>query len=322
MATASRQAGDRLDHPALLYADPDELLEAMVPYVTDGLDRGEVVLVAARGDNLAALRWASGPRAARVRWLDSDRWHPHPGSRLRAFHELVSNGRGSGATRFRLAGEPLWPPGQPELAREWQRYESALNAVLAPFPVSLLCLYDAARLDGSVLNSACRTHPRVRRRDGERACGEFEPPQEFLRRSNPELAQPPPWAARLPAAGDPADARRFVREQALGAGVPPERAADLCVAANEVVTNALVHGGGAATLLAWTHDGRFVCQIEDAGRGIPDPLAGYRPPAGEATGGYGLWLARQLVDLLQIGPRPTGLPGTAVRLQTARTAPR
>jgi hypothetical protein len=41
----------------------------------------------------------------------------------------------------RLAGEPVWPTGPPELIREWQRYESALNAVLAPFPDTTVRLH-------------------------------------------------------------------------------------------------------------------------------------------------------------------------------------
>ena len=51
-----------LDHPALLYVDEDDFLESMVPYVLTGLDKGEAVFVAARGDNVAALRAALSPR--------------------------------------------------------------------------------------------------------------------------------------------------------------------------------------------------------------------------------------------------------------------
>jgi anti-sigma regulatory factor (Ser/Thr protein kinase) len=110
-------------------------------------------------------------------------------------------------------------------------------------------------------------------------------------------------------------ARAFLRDRALRAGVRAERAVDLCYAVNEVLTNALVHGSTPA-VSAWLDDGRFVCQIEDRGHGIVDPLAGYLPPATDAVRGRGLWLARQLVDLLQIVP---GRLGTTVRLQVRRS---
>jgi hypothetical protein len=41
-----------------------------------------------------------------------------------------------------------------------------------------------------------------------------------------------------------------------------------------------------------TVDGRFVCEITDAGDGFDDPAAGYLAP--RAGRGSGLWIARQL----------------------------
>jgi hypothetical protein len=46
--------------------------------------------------SVAALRQPRRPSdaawrcAAAVQWADTQRWHPHPGTRLRAFHELVA----------------------------------------------------------------------------------------------------------------------------------------------------------------------------------------------------------------------------------------
>jgi anti-sigma regulatory factor (Ser/Thr protein kinase) len=306
---------DGLEHPALLYTGREDLLGPMVPFVAAGVDNREFVFVAARADNLTALRTELGSRAGAVRWADTDRWHPYPGTRLRAFHELVTDALGAGATSVRLVGEPLWPPEPPELVREWQRYESAINAVLAPFPVTFVCLYDAASLDASAVDTAHRTHPSIYRNGAQETSGEFEAPERFLRRWNPGLPPPPPRAAQPPDLGDLAAVRRFLITQALVAGVRPSRAMDLGIAASEALTNAMVHGNGATAVYVWTDDGRFVCQIEDHGDGVADPLAGYRPPARGATTGRGLWLIRQLVDLFQIVP---GSPGTSVRLHMRR----
>ena len=299
-----------LEHPALLYRSLEDFLEVMVPYVRAGIDNEETVFVAARGDYLPALRAGLNDRAEAAQFADTFDWHPHPASRLRAFHEFVSDELEAGAERIRLAGEPVWRSEPPEFTREWQRYESVLNDVLAPFPIRLMCLYDLSRLHPSILDGALRTHPTIHRGGTQGASDDFEEPEEFLRRRNPPPPTPPAHAASMPNVPDTHRSRRFLSETALRAGIPPDRAADLNVAANEVLTNALVHGGG-ASMWAWTEGGRFVCHIEDRGIGISDPLAGYKPPSEHVSNGRGLWIARQLVDLLQIVPGPTG---TVVRL--------
>jgi MEDS: MEthanogen/methylotroph, DcmR Sensory domain len=299
------RAGTGLEHPALLYASRQDFLETMVPFVADGIDDHEFVFVAARADNLAALVTELGERAASALWADTEQWHPHPATRLRAFHELVTDQLDAGATRLRLVGEPVWPSGPPELVREWQRYESVLNSVLAPFPVSLMCLYDTARLDPDVVEVASRTHPVVRRSGTQRPSGRFEDPERFLSRWNPEPPPPPRSAARLAPVTDLPTARRFLSQQAIRAGLRPARVGDLCTAANEVLTESLVHKAAAA-LWTWSEAGHFVCHIEARGHDLANPLSGYQPPE-DGTAGSGWWLARQLVDLLQVVPSPSGI---------------
>lgn len=292
----------RLAHPALLYADAGEFVEGMVPFLRAGIENDETVFVAARADYLDAVRDELGADAVAARWADTRIWHPHHASRLRAFYELIS-GSPEG-TRFRLVGEPIWPE-HPEHVREWQRYESALNAILAPFAVSLLCLYDASALEPSVLETARRTHPWVEIGRIGSASDTFEEPGAFLRRWSAEPTAPPVPAEVVDRNDDLARARGHILDRAIAAGVDPGTAVALSIAANEVLTNALVHGGGEARLSIWAEDGRFICQVEDAGVGIEDPIAGYRPPGG-GIGGRGLWLARQLVDLMEILPSERG----------------
>ena len=93
--------------------------------------------------------------------------------------------------------------------------------------------------------------------------------------------------------------------------MPPTRVDDLVMATTEVLANAIVHGGGDIVIRVWQETGSFVCQVEDEGPGVADAFAGYHPPGEAAEEGRGLWLARQLVDLLQIVPGPDG---TTVRL--------
>jgi anti-sigma regulatory factor (Ser/Thr protein kinase) len=310
-STAAMEAHPGLEHPALLYDGTDGFLASMVPYVTDGLEADDVVFVTARSDNLRALRAEVGPEADRARWADTQEWHPHTGTRLRAFHDLVTGELAAGATGIRLAGEAVWPDGPPELVREWQRYESVLNHVLGPFPVTLVCLYDAKSLDPAILDVARVTHPAVRNGGGDRASPGFERPEEFLGRWNADLDPPPSWAIRMPDFVDFAEARRFVFDQAVRAGLPTERAREVCLAANEAITNAFVHGGGLVGVWTWVDAERFICQVQDHGPGVSDPLAGYRPPTERSQSGRGLWISRQIVDLVQVVP---GVGGTTVRL--------
>jgi anti-sigma regulatory factor (Ser/Thr protein kinase) len=111
---------------------------------------------------------------------------------------------------------------------------------------------------------------------------------------------------------DPANARAFVAERAARAGLSPGRRFDLQLAVTELLANALVHGGGKATVRVWVATGYLHCQVDDEGPGIADALAGYRPPGAAAGDGRGLWLARQVVDLLQID---STAKGAAVRVR-------
>src|SRR5438045_3390307 len=156
-----RGSAQRMEHPALLYEDRHDFLEYMVPFVRQGIDAEEPVFVAVDADPLSALQAEIDLDAPGVTLVDTREWHPNPSTRLRAFHEFVTDELRDGASAVRLAGAPVWPSGDSALEREWQRYESVLNEVLAPFPVTLVCTYDLGRLDPSIAAVARRTHPVV-----------------------------------------------------------------------------------------------------------------------------------------------------------------
>jgi anti-sigma regulatory factor (Ser/Thr protein kinase) len=105
------------------------------------------------------------------------------------------------------------------------------------------------------------------------------------------------------------DVRRSVSSYAEGS-LGKARTDDLVLAVNELATNSIRHGGGVGTLRIWTEPGVLVCEIQDAGH-IADPDAGITPPTPDQPSGRGLWVVRQLVDLMQIRSTPTG---TVVRV--------
>ncbi len=125
---------------------------------------------------------------------------------------------------------------------------------------------------------------------------------------------PAPVAERPLEPADLRTLRRFVAAEAAQAGVARERIADVTVAAHEVAANACMHGGGDAVMRVWAESDCFCCEVADHGGGMHDPLAGLLAPPVTQASGRGLWLARQLCDLVQLR---TGGAGTTVRLQVA-----
>jgi anti-sigma regulatory factor (Ser/Thr protein kinase) len=115
-----------------------------------------------------------------------------------------------------------------------------------------------------------------------------------------------------------ADVRHFAAAEARAARLPAERVDDLTLAVSELMANTIEHGGGHGTLAIWLEGSYLVCQVSDAGH-LTNPMAGRVPvPPHEATGGRGLVMVNQLVDLVRVH---TGPGSTTTRLYVNRGAP-
>jgi anti-sigma regulatory factor (Ser/Thr protein kinase) len=99
--------------------------------------------------------------------------------------------------------------------------------------------------------------------------------------------------------------RALVDEHARRAGVSEARAGDLVLAVHEVASNSVRHGGGEGVMRLWHEGDTVICEIRDRGR-LDEPLAGRSRPELDAAGGWGLWLANQLCDLVQLRTAPGG----------------
>ena len=106
----------------------------------------------------------------------------------------------------------------------------------------------------------------------------------------------------------------LVRDLGETARLDAARVADLVLAADEVASNSVCHGGGRGILRIWLDPEAVVCDVRDAGR-LDDPMVGRRRPRPEQAGGRGLWMANQLCELLQIR---SSRAGTIVRLHVER----
>ncbi len=293
-----------LSHQAFLYGSPDDFVASMAPFARAGLERGDTVFAATRQPNVDALREELGSDADRMRLEDTGEWMTRPYERLQAFNRMVADlSPGGGLSAM---GEPVWD-GSPAVVRQWARYESIVNLALARAPMSFVCLYDSSSLPDEILGYAVATHPeRVEAGGAPVPCPHFVAPERFV--AGP---QPAPPADAVDLALDVPTLRRLLTDYGRELAVPNERVEDLVLAASEVAANALRHGGDEARATVWSEDDEIVCQVSDGGDWAPHPLAGWLPPAQGAVSGWGLPIARQLCDAVDI---VAGESGTTVSL--------
>lgn len=108
-----------------------------------------------------------------------------------------------------------------------------------------------------------------------------------------------------------ADVRAAIRGIAEAGGFV-DRAGDLVLALDEVIANAQEHGSPPIRVNCWV-DGRVVVEVSDVGDGFDRARVwGTHPPEPYGTRGRGLWIARQLTDLVVI---ETSAEGTTVRIE-------
>src|SRR5690242_21960814 len=74
--------------------------------------------------------------------------------------------------------------------------------------------------------------------------------------------------------------RSAVAAHADRLGLPADRIPELVLVAHELAGNAVRHGGGSGRLRMWRDGRSIVCEVSDAGPGLPEPpAADYgRPP--------------------------------------------
>lgn len=290
--------GAKLAHQAFLYDGAAQFAEAMAPLVRDGVERGDKVLVAAKRASTDALRKELGGAGAAVELHDTLEWHPRPVHRLMAVQRALAELPGD--SQLLALGEPVWT-GSAAVRREWARYESTINVALADAPLRFICLYDRSELPESILGQGLETHPEVVEGSVACPCATFEPPADFVRELDAGGRAGPGYEQYdIPFAGDHHAFRSLLAGLAIECGMNADRAEELVLAANEVVTNSVLHGAPPIAARCWVADGDFVCEVCDGGPGVADPFAGWTLPEPGASGGWGLTLARRICDALEV----------------------
>lgn len=294
---------DRFVHSALFHQDDSEYVAGLVPFIADGLARGEPVAVAVPGDRLAVLCGALGPLARRVRMLDMTEAGRNPGRIIPAVLRRFADRHPD--RHVRMVGEPMWPGRSDREYPACMQHEALTNLSFTGRNVTIVCPYDTQRLAPHVLTDAHATHPLVWERDACEPSADYAPERVIATYNRPLPAPPdaPQWMVR--AEVDLATARRFVSAHAEQLGLARDRIADLALMVNELATNSLVHTGGGCRVRIWREGEDIVCAVADRGH-ITDPLAGRRPSLPGQFGGRGLLLVNQFADLVRMHTTPEG----------------
>lgn len=301
----------RFEHEAVLYRDQADYAVQVGRFVSSRVARGSPVLVAVPARQRDWL-WDVVDHGGGPDWqmVDMSDLGANPARIIPAVRAFFDAHAGEPLS---VVGESAWT-GSPEQLGEMMVHEALVNVAFAGEAATFLCPYDTGRLPEQVLDQAARTHPLIRRDGQQRISEQYTDPGTRWVQAG-QLDRAPARAAVMQFdMGTLLAARRLVCQAATRAGLSGERTDELTLAVWEIATNSVYHAGGTGTLSCWTDPTAVLCQITDTGH-LSDPLAGRRRPAGLATSGWGLYLANQLVDLLQIS---TGPQGTTTRLRVDR----
>ncbi|MDD7965991.1 sensor histidine kinase [Actinomycetospora lemnae] len=310
-----RRAGaSGFEHAALFHDDDAGFVSGVVDHVRAGLEADEAVVIALPAEDLGPIRDALGADAGAVVLQDVRRLGRNPARLVPALHEFVD---GHPGRRTRVVGQGLWAGRPADERAAYLQHDALTNLAFAERPVTMLCPYDTRRLDADTVADARAAHPLLVEDGVPVENATYGDPLKLAEAVLGALPEPPELGETLVfgAPDGPRAVRRAVAEHAAGAGLAPERVADLCLAVHEVAVNTVVHTVGRGILSLWHTEDRVVAEVEDGGW-IEDPLVGRYPPGPEDGRGYGLFLTHRLCDLVRVSSSRDG--GTTVRMTMYR----
>jgi hypothetical protein len=309
-------------HEALLYRGLPGFLDAVVPFIRDGIDRGQPVLVAVIAPRIEALRAALGTEADQVHFVDMAELGSNPARIIPAWREFVElhcaidpNGSGNlSGSPIRGVGEPVWAGRRHSEIEECQFHEALLNLAISPdTPLWLLCPYDADALDVDLIDEAYRSHPAIIEPDIYRGSTTYGGAYHVGSLFGLELPPPTGPVRNLVVTGD--DGHRvadWVRRWAEASGLSGQRSGRLATAMRTITQVSVSRPGQSEVLQLWQDCSTLIYQIHDPGH-VQDPMIGRRPEDQDTPRGRALRIANELCDLVQVRSGPGG---TTVRVHT------
>jgi DcmR-like sensory protein len=296
-------------HEAFLWRGHDDFVQQLVPFVRDGIEAGEAVMVAVTPEHIAWIRNELGPSAAQVHFVDMTELGRNPARIIPAWQQFLDEWSGDGRPA-RGIGEPIWVGRRPEEVVECQLHEALLNLAVDPeLPFWLVCPYDAEHLGEDVLAEAGRSHPAIA------TSGSYQGSPGYRGHSHAEAmfsATLPPVGGRLTGTAtswsDAVAAADHVILQAAAADLWSHKVVALAEAVRELAGDSLSRGAAEAVVRLWDEPDVVVCEVADT-TVTGNLLAGRQAPL--PPGQDALWQANQLCDLVQVRSDDHG---TTVRL--------
>jgi transcriptional regulator with XRE-family HTH domain len=169
-----------LEHQVLLYESDQEFVDAVVPFVCEGIERAEAVQVVTTATRIEPVRERLGADAERVEFADRTGWYTDSGSAIRDLTDFIDAKLEAGAPWVRFVGDPDWAGDSDADAGLWIRYESLVNLVFANSPANLLCTYDIRSIAPEIVRQARLTHPHTVEADGIASNPDYADPRGFV----------------------------------------------------------------------------------------------------------------------------------------------
>jgi len=304
-------------HAAAVYDSDRDLSTRVLTFVMDGLARREKVVLIVPQRTSEILGSALGSGAMMVQWGLPGLSYDHLGRAAETIRNYLADRRAAGEpTRLLTENDVDGGLRGPGRLAGYLRSEAAADGLYGSHGFPWLCLYDRRRYSPGVLADVERVHPHVL---GQR--GETAPNQDYVNPATYLAAHPGPVSVvpaevpldlELADLNDLGELRRQAGQAARGLGLDPAETRVAEVAAGEVIANAFRHGSPPGRLRVWRDADAVLIRVDSAGPGPAVAVSGFSPPDLAAGSGAGLWVARQIADVVHVETRRDG---TSIELQ-------
>jgi len=279
-------------HVALFYDDPDAVATQMADTIEHERRTGAAVLLSLPETLAAAVSERIGVDD-RVTFLSSSDRYARPVTAMQALWNFTNASLADGATRVHSIGQISFD-GSPT-DDDWHWYERAANDVFADVPLTATCLFDTTSISPDTIACAHATHAEhIGQVDTSVRCD--------VERLLPRPVELPRRDADLSLDGVTRSGAARHALEFLGDDLAPDILERARLIVSELVTNAIVHGGGWADIRYWHEPNAVFMEVADDGAGVTDPFAALRPPAFPARG-IGLWASQIEATRLHIAER-------------------
>jgi anti-sigma regulatory factor (Ser/Thr protein kinase) len=302
-------------HTALIINSDFDLPSVLGPELHRSAEIYDEVLLVVGGRTRVALADAAADvLGGTLRWGDPAGFYQRLGTAYEAFRRYLTAQHQAGR-RVHVIAEPdlisaVDPGIRAERAAAYLAYEAVCNDTYAIGGSAVTCIWDRRDHGDTTIDAVRATHAHLLTAIGAVPSPHYLPPRRYLaERQDASMRPVPPRVdqdVRLHEVAELSALRAAMSAWAAEHGFAEEATEDVVVAVIEVATNGLRHGAAPVRVRAWHHNHTLVVQCDDAGnQTIPATAGYYRPhPLAAATGGRGLWLTRQLADVVTVSSTP------------------